>query len=741
MPYANGTSTLTTIDNIDPDIDDVPAGVRGSRKLQRWVDLLAALLGRTMPVTFEELARDVPEYRAKLRGFSDEAEGERAFQSLKRAFERDKAELRLLGVHIESIEDTDGNSGGAYRLQRKNFYLPYLALTTPHERHTPKRTPGYGYQSLPTLAFDADELEAVVDAALMLRELGDPLLEAHADSALRKLAYDLPVGAVDTTRNDTHVLQSRAQIAADVFETLSDALRRRKRVTFTYQTFSTGTTEQREVEPYGVFFLHGHWYLAARDLARTELRNFRLSRISGAKVNTRGAQSADYDIPANFSLREHAASRHAWELGEDTPVEVTVRFLGSSGPAEAGRNLGRAAGGGDDRVRVFPVRRMDTFLRWLLSFAGEAAPVAPANVVEQYNELVAAVRAMYERPAPDLPLTKRQQRPALPAARASWCVNDAAAQFQRLLHVIPRIADGESHRIDELALATGTDAETLLKDLYSLVMRFDVPGGFVEGVQVHVEADTVSATTNHLKRPMRLTVPELRALELGLSVLRNQRAPNEHAVLERAVSRIRALLPTLPAEDLEMQLGEARLATVDQWELITPIRKAHAERRALRIRYRKSGADVDDERVVHPYGIIAANGTLYVIAHCVRESGLRLFRLDRMWAAEVLSSSFDVPSEFSVDSVLAEHKAMLAGEHETMTVLYSARISPWIAEREGFAVVPGEPLVVEHPLADEDWAVRHVLQYGTEAEVVGPAVVRERVRKSVPDSAQAPLPV
>jgi len=36
--------------------------------------------------------------------------------------------------------------------------------------------------------------------------------------------------------------------------------------------------------------------------------------------------------------------------------------------------------------------------------------------------------------------------------------------------------------------------------------------------------------------------------------------------------------------------------------------------------------------------------------------------------------------------------------------------------------------VVEHPLADVDWALRHVLQYGSEAEILEPATVRRAVR-------------
>ena len=63
-------------------------------KLQRWIDLLAALLAHRHPVTFDELAANVPAYR--------DTGGTRAkkLASIKRTFERDKAELLALGVPI-----------------------------------------------------------------------------------------------------------------------------------------------------------------------------------------------------------------------------------------------------------------------------------------------------------------------------------------------------------------------------------------------------------------------------------------------------------------------------------------------------------------------------------------------------------------------------------------------------------------------------------------------------------------
>ena len=55
-------------------------------------------------------------------------------------------------------------------------------------------------------------------------------------------------------------------------------------------------------------------------------------------------------------------------------------------------------------------------------------------------------------------------------------------------------------------------------------------------------------------------------------------------------------------------------------------------------------------------------------------------------------------------------------------------IARWIAEREGKPLAADGSLTVEHPLADPEWAVRHVLQYGPDAEVVEPESVRSELK-------------
>ena len=345
-------------------------------KIQRWVDLLAALLRHHYPVTFEQLIREVPAYAA-----------EQKEESRRRTFERDKDELRKFGVPIETLPATDLEPQG-YRLRVRDFYLPYLAVRADAGgKPAPRKLDPYGYRSLPTLSFEPDELAAVADAAARVRDLGDPLLAEHAESAMRKLACDLPVDAAGRSDGAARLVPPRVGPAADLLAALDAALRTRKRVSFHYHTMSTDSVGRRTAEPLGLFFLNGHWYLAARAPGEELLKNFRLNRIDALEVNGTRPNSPDYAIPAGFDLRAHARSRQAWELGAGDALVATVAFRSRTGAAAAAYRLGQVVEGQPDR-RHFRVRRSDAFARWLLSFGGDLVPVAPGELVSEYQGLV-----------------------------------------------------------------------------------------------------------------------------------------------------------------------------------------------------------------------------------------------------------------------------------------------------------------------------------------------------------------
>ncbi len=134
----------------------------------------------------------------------------------------------------------------------------------------------------------------------------------------------------------------------------------------------------------------------------------------------------------------------------------------------------------------------------------------------------------------------------------------ATLQLRRILALIPRVADDETHPLDIIAASLGTTPRQLISDFQSITERFDV-AGFVECVRIYVSADTVSMTASEFHRPMRLTMPELCALELGLVMLRLERTPAEQHAIDRAIARLREAISKLPANDAHEGLREASL--------------------------------------------------------------------------------------------------------------------------------------------------------------------------------------
>jgi len=126
-------------------------------------------------------------------------------------------------------------------------------------------------------------------------------------------------------------------------------------------------------------------------------------------------QHADFDIPEGFDLSAYAASRRAWELGNGDHETVFVAFRGDIGLVSQGRQLGDDLPATPDAtvaaqvqalaathtVRTFRVRRRDSFLRWLMSFGGEAHPIAPQDVVGEWRALLQATRAAQRAMQPE----------------------------------------------------------------------------------------------------------------------------------------------------------------------------------------------------------------------------------------------------------------------------------------------------------------------------------------------------
>ncbi len=364
------------------------------------MDLLALLVGNRLPISFDEIMEQVPGYRA---GWIEGTPTQQA--STRRKFERDKDQLRRLGIPIETrryrVEghsETDG-----YVIPRRSFYLPYLELVREGEGDTPSASTSSYAVGRVTLS-ESD----VRTAILALREvwsLPSFPFERDARRALRKLTFDLDPrlanpdeGQLEGTGPPPRVLERPG--GADpkgALGPLLDALYDRSRVRFRYHSIGRDAVELRRVEPWGLLLQWGAWYLAGRDVEKgSGERLFRLDRMGGVE---RSSGAREFEIPEDFDLRAYAG-RKAWDLvdGEhEEEHEVVVRFLPTAALLavrnEWGLGVGEEADG--SRLRAFSVRRTAPFLRWILSMAGEARIVSPPELQNELVRMAAAVRRVH----------------------------------------------------------------------------------------------------------------------------------------------------------------------------------------------------------------------------------------------------------------------------------------------------------------------------------------------------------
>lgn len=370
-------------------------------KLQRWLDLIAYLLGRRYPVTVERVMEGVPAYAEKWK--TEEA---KARETVRRQFERDKDELRKFGIPIDTIEmDVEGERTKAYSLTRRDFYLPYLKLLADALPEEPRRGDP---AAIPTVEIAHEDARAAMDALRRVAQVPSFPFEREARSAFRKLAFDIDPAHYADEAPVLYAEPPGAAEIADKVKTLSEALLARKRVRFRYHGIYRGEATDRDVAPYGLAFTRGHWYLVGHDRLRDALRVFRVGRMETPRVNSRKPNTSDYEVPADFRLEEHVG-KDPWELGdggdggdaEDDALRAEVLFEFPSSLWAARNRKGelveeRADG---SAVRAFDgIQQVDPFLRWVLSFVGEAKILSPPELAKELREMACAVAALHEGP-------------------------------------------------------------------------------------------------------------------------------------------------------------------------------------------------------------------------------------------------------------------------------------------------------------------------------------------------------
>lgn len=275
-----------------------------------------------------------------------------------------------------------------------------------------------------------------------------------------------------------------------------------------------------------------------------------------------------------------------------------------------------------------------------------------------------------------------------------------------------------------------TDALQILRDLEEVYTReYYHPAGSGHDPQILIEADRVHVwTKGEFRRPPNLTPAEALALGLGLRVLAAEAGEERRGELLAFAGRLEAELsassPEALLEGIAIEPGHRCVN-----EVRAVLMEAARERRRCRIGYLKSGAAGPGERVIAPYVLVAAQGHWYVIAFCGSSGEIRVFRLDRVVSAALEPDRFEVPASFDPSAYVSDGRVFRADEEVTATVRYSPAIARWIREKGPVEEEADGGVRVSYRVADPLWIVRHVLQYGADAELLDPPELRELVRQ------------
>ena len=672
---------------------------KDTEKLIRQLSLISYLMAERRPLTALEIRRDV-------EGYSEMNE-----DAFARRFYADRSELDSLGIALTVEKPTDAlYEQENYSLAPENFYLPAIEFS--------------------------DEELAALHTALSLLD-GEFAYAEPLRLALQQICWGRPSPLKAPAQRSVALGITGSAGGRELSQRLAKvdtAIYRRKTVEFEYYTMERDATGRRKVNPYGLLFQGGQFYLVGYSHERDDVRVFRLSRMRG-KVSYASKAEHDFQRPDDFDPRIYAR-RMQWQLGEaDRRAEIRIgeriawqveRAFGDFGA------WGPAPEGGGDRIFTTSYSDPRRLISWALGLGEHAELLSPPELVEELRERVEAIVERHSS-GPSLAPERRLGLPVDVAPEPEPNGHHETAirpeRFARLVtlaSILIRAARAGS-RLGGAGLCAelGISDEELREDIGVLnVVNFG-GGSYVLYAEVlasgEIEVDT-EAYSDHFDRPARLLPVEAKALVAAIDLI------GEHIPAGSLAPAREKIVAALGEDPVREGLQVAGAAGEDA-DVVATVSRAIAQEKLLEMEYYKENEDVFSERLVEPYALINGREGWYVVTYDPDREAVRHFRLDRIKHAKIARRGFKRRPD--VDAL-----ADVEGWPRTGEVPASRTARVWIAperarwareERAALSELDDGALIVELGFAGVDWLVREVLKEAGDAAVLEPEDAREAV--------------
>jgi len=301
----------------------------------------------------------------------------------------------------------------------------------------------------------------------------------------------------------------------------------------------------------------------------------------------------------------------------------------------------------------------------------------------------------------------------------------SAERLRRLLALVPYVSARRVVGLAETAETFGMTERELIDDLnLAWCVELRAPEPYCPIDLSYEDGEISISQAESIARPLRLAADEASALLVALRMLAEAGGGGD------AVARLIAKI-----EDAAGTAGAASAQVAVQIEhpnargLAATLNAALAAGKRVHLRHYNPGRDEETERDVDPMRLLVVEGRTYLEGWCRRAEGVRLFRLDRVLAVDVLDVPAEVPDKAEPKDVDAG--LFIASPSDVVVELELAPAARWLAEYylcDSVAEMAEGWLRVTLRTPDTTWVRRRALQLGEDIRVLSPAWLADEVR-------------
>ena len=305
-----------------------------------------------------------------------------------------------------------------------------------------------------------------------------------------------------------------------------------------------------------------------------------------------------------------------------------------------------------------------------------------------------------------------------------------------MLAIVLELQGKGRQRAEDLAATFETSKRTIYRDIQALgeagVPLISVPGrGY-------------SLMKGYFLPPLSFTTDEATMLLLGSDFTAQNFDAQYRSAAQSASRKIESVLSEKLRDEVRylqdsiLFISSGSTEDITETEMVRQLRRAIIERATVRFcyhtRYVRNGQSTQQTREADPYGLVHYANAWHLVAYCHLRQDIRNFRLDRMENLELLSRTFQRPTDFKMHQRRQEE-----AQRVVVRALFDQEVARWVRESRSYFMVAVEEsaqgLLVTLRVRQESEIVQWLLSWGRHVQVLEP----ESLKRTIAEEAAAML--